>query len=287
MPYGFAAAAVGTIASGLIGADASSKAANQQAEGQREALNLQKSVFQTDQANAAPYLNYGNNSLMTLQQLLGTGGGAQGAISANPILKMLGIGGPGPMGSIDPSTFTGSPGYQYAKQQGMDAVTNAATRGPGGGNALLALQKTGQGLADQNWNSYLSNSSSAWQQLLQNVGGGVSTGLNAAGMIGGIGTNYANAAGGNLGNIGNALGQGTMNGANALTGGINNLVSNFNGAGGGQALAGLFSGSGPFSANSMNSNFGTQFGAGTFPSASNPNAVVPGYAADGYTPLAA
>lgn len=54
---------------------------------------------------------------------------------------------------------------------------------------------------------------------------------------------------------------------------------------GGQSGSGLFSGNGALSANSLNSNFGTQFGAGTFPSAANPYATVPGYQADNYTPL--
>lgn len=285
MPYGYAAAAVGSIASSVIGGNASSKAASEQAGAQQQALDLQKSVFGTTQNNIAPYNAYGQNSLLNLQQLLGINPGGAGPVASNPILQMLGIGGPGPMGQINPATFEGSPGYTYAKQQGLDATTNALTRGPGGGNALMALQKTGQGLADQNWGNYLSNASGAWQQLLQNIGGGVSTGLGAVGLGAGVGTSFANAAGNNLGNIGNAQAQGTINSANAITGGLNSFMSNFNNAGGAQGLGGMFSGSGPFSANSLNSAFGTQFGEGTFPSASNPNAIVPGYAADGYTPL--
>lgn len=48
----------------------------------------------------------------------------------------------------------------------------------------------------------------------------------------------------------------------------------------------LFSGSGLLSANTLNTAFGTTFGAGTFPTAANPLAIAPGYAADGFTPLA-
>ena len=257
MPFATAAligggiAAAGSLGSALIGSGAASDAAKQQAYAQQQALDLQKQVFGTTQANIAPYTAYGENALQNLQQLLGTGPGGAGPVASNPILQMLGIGGPGPMGSIDPSTFTGSPGYQYEKQQGLDAVTNAATRGPGGGNALLALQKTGQGMANQNWGQYLSNTSNAWQQMLQNLGGGVSTGLGAVGLGAGVGQNFANAAGGNLAGIGNAQSGGTLGGANAWGSALNNLVGNFNNAGGGSALAGLFSGSGPFSANSL------------------------------------
>ena len=231
MPYGFAAAAAGSVLSGVIGANASGKAADQQAAMQQKALDLQSNVFNTTKAGIAPYTAYGENALQNLQQLLGINPGGAGPVAANPILKMLGIGGSGPMGSIDPSTFTGSPGYQYAKQQGLDAATNALTRGPGGGNALMALQKTGQGLADQNWNNYLSNASGAWQQLLQNIGGGVTTGLNATSLLAGSGQNFANAAGNNLSNIGNANAQGTINSANAMTGGINSAITNLNNSG--------------------------------------------------------
>lgn len=164
---------------------------------------------------------------MKLAQLLGLNPG-QDPVAANPILKMLGIGGPGPMGSIDPSTFQGSPGYQYAKQQALGAATSQNSIGPGGGNALLALQKTGQGLADQNWGNYLSEASTAWQQLLGNIGGGVGVGQNAVSQLSGAGQNFANAAGNNLTAIGNAQGAGAIGGANALTGGINSGLGNLN-----------------------------------------------------------
>lgn len=231
MPYGFAAAAgvsaLGSVASGLIGSSAAEKAASQQAFEQQQALGLQKQVYGQAEQNIQPYVASGANALTSLNSLLGLGPGGN-PISANPILKMLGIGGNGQNTGIDPSTFTGSPGYQYELQQGQNAVTNAATRGPGGGNALMALQKNGQGLANQNWNQYLSNSSTAWQQLLSNISGQSQQGLNATGVLTGAGQAFANAAGGNLSAIGNAQSAGTIGGANALTGGIGSGLQSFN-----------------------------------------------------------
>lgn len=258
MPYGFAAAAVGSVASGLIGASASEKASSQQAAAQQQALALQEQVYGNTQAGIAPYQGYGVNALQNLQQQLGIGPGGAGPVASNPILQMLGIGGPGPTGSINPAQFTGSPGYQYELEEGQNAVTNAATRGPGGGNALLALQKNGQGLANQNWNQYLSNSSGAWQQMLANLGGGVSTGLSATGLGAGIGTSFANAAGGNLAGIGNAQSAGTIGSANAISGGINSLLN----AGGSAGLSG-----GGGLANLINSAIYGQGGGGVFSSA--------------------
>lgn len=231
MPYGFAAAAgvsaLGSVASGVIGADASEKAASQQAFEQQQALNLQKQIYGQTSQNIQPYVGAGTNALQQLQNLLGLGPGGN-PVTANPILQMLGIGPGGSNTGINPSTFTGSPGYQYQLQQGNNAITNAATQGPGGGNALMALQKNGQQLANQNWNQYLSNASGAWQNLLQGVGGVSSTGLNAASLLAGSGQNFANAAGGNLAGIGNAQSAGTIGGANALAGGITGGLQSFN-----------------------------------------------------------
>ena len=163
MPFGYAAAAgaVGSIGSALIGSSASSNAANQQVNEENQALALQKQQYATTQQNVQPYVSSGQNALQSLNQLLGLQPGGN-PVTANPILQMLGIGGPGPTGSINPSTFTGSPGYQYQLQQGQNAVTNAATTSGGlGGNALMALQKNAEGLANQNWSQYLSEGSNA------------------------------------------------------------------------------------------------------------------------------
>jgi hypothetical protein len=74
--------------------------------------------------------------------------------------------------------------------------------------------------------------------------------------------------------------------AGSAANGVNNSISSALGNSNVQnGLSGLFSGNGALSANSLNTNLGTQFGAGTFPSASNPNAIVPGFQADGFTPI--
>ena len=290
MPFGYAAVAAGTIGAGLIGADATKSATSQQVGQEEQALALQKQLLGQTTGNVQPYVSSGQNALQSINQLLGLNPGGN-PVTANPILQMLGIGGPGPTGGINPATFTGSPGYQYQLQQGQNAVTNAATRGPGGGNALMALQANGQQLANQNWGQYLSELSPAWQQLLSNVGGQAQQGLNAAGVLSGAGQSNVNAQSGILGGIGNSQAAGTIGQASILGSGLNNLL----GLGGTAALTSgttpiaaynaLFNGGGPFSANTLNTTFGTQFGPGTFPSAANPNAIVPGYAPDNFTPL--
>ncbi|HXJ61898.1 MAG TPA: hypothetical protein VNU68_35110 [Verrucomicrobiae bacterium] len=166
-----------------------------------------------------PYVEAGGNALGELQRLLGIGAGGAGATS--PLLQMLGYGGAGGTGAgnIDPRTFQGSPGYQYQLQQGTNAVTNSA-HGNVGGNALRALQQTGQGLANQNFNQYLGNFSGAWGNLLGNLSNLAGSGQNAAANLGGIGTGVASQIGANTIGGGNALAAGQVGGANAITGGF-------------------------------------------------------------------
>ena len=216
--------AAGSLATGIMSSNAASDAANAQVESANKANALQSSMFNQTQANFQPYLAAGNNALDTYQNLLGI----------NPS---------GTTGGVNPATFQNSPGYQYAMQQGMGAVTNSAAANGGiGGNALKALQSTGQGLANQNWNSYLGQ-----------ISGLVNNGQNAAGALGTAGQNYANASNANTIGAGNAAASGIIGSNNALTGGINSAIQNgfmmYNlggmGGGGGGGGNNLFSQSAP------------------------------------------
>lgn len=245
MPWGVAAAtAAGSIASGIIGSNAAGDAAKAQVAATNQASQTELNMFDQTSARFQPYVDAGTNGLASLQNLLGLGGPG-GGTSSSPILQMLGIGTPGTpgTGSIDPSKFQGSPGYQFQLQQGMDAVTNsAAAHGGLGGNALRALQSTGQGLANQDWNQYLGNAGNAWQNLVGNVSGVANSGQNAAAKLGTIGTDVAGQVGGNQIGAGNALAAGDMGSAKAIQGMIQGLVSAMGtGAGGGGGMSGLMS----------------------------------------------
>lgn len=225
MPFGYAAAiaAAGSLATGLLGSNASKDAAKQQAGAAHDALSMTTGVYNDTKAAIQPYATAGGNALADLQKMLGIG--SPGGPSS-PVLQALGIGGPGPQGAIDPSKFVGSPGYNYQLEQGQNAITNsAAARGGGlGGNALLALQRNGQGLANQNWNQYLGNVDTGWQHLLGGVSGLANGGLNAAESLGRFGSGYAGAASGDILGAGNSQAAGTIGSTNALTGGINDAL---------------------------------------------------------------
>lgn len=222
MPWGAAISAVASIGTGLLGASAADKASKAQQQAAREALGFQQSVYSDTTRNLAPFLKSGTAAEGDLMKLLGIGtpGGP-----SSPVLQMLGIGGPGPQGAIDPSKFTHDPGLNFQIDQGRNMVTNsAAAHGGLGGNALLALQQKGQGLANQGWQQYLGNVGNAWQQQISNVAGAASAGQNAAVQQGGFGQNFASAAGNNIWGGANAAANGIMGSANALGGGINNGI---------------------------------------------------------------
>lgn len=55
----------------------------------------------------------------------------------------------------DPGSFSGSPGYQFALDQGLNATNRSNSNIRGSGNALMALQQYGSGLASQDYGSTL------------------------------------------------------------------------------------------------------------------------------------
>ena len=230
MPWavaGAAVAAAGSIGSGLIGSSAAGSAASQQANAANQATQTQLDMFNQTVGREQPFVTGGQNALAQLQQLLGMGVNGTGT-ATSPILQMLGIGGTGGtgVGNINPTTFQGSPGYQYQLQQGLGAVTNANAAPGIGGNALRQLQQTGQGLANQNWSNYLGQASGAWQQLLSQLSGIAGLGQNAAGNLGNTATQVGGQIGGNTIGAGNALAAGTVGSASAIGGGINGALNN-------------------------------------------------------------
>lgn len=110
-------------------------------------------------------------------------------------------------------SFQNSPAYQFNMQQGLDAVqaSQAAKGGLYSGAAMEALQKTGSGIASNEfWNQYNA------------LAGQSSAGQNAAGLQANAGQNYATGASNALANYGNAAASGAVGVGNAFANGINN-----------------------------------------------------------------
>lgn len=136
-----------------------------------------------------PFVQTGTTANTTLANLLGENGtdaGAQAAAQAN---------------------FANTPGYQFAEQQGENAINaNAAATGQTlSGNNQQAIQNYGTGLANQTYNQYVNN--------LQNQ---VGTGVSAAG---GVASGLLGSANAQAGKSGAAA-----NNQNAVVGGVANSL---------------------------------------------------------------
>ena len=182
------------VGSGIGGAITSNQAAQQQVNAGNQALDLQRQIYGDTRANLQPYMQEGNLAIPQINAMLGLGPqGMQGAQSA----------------------LAATPGYQFARNQGLDAILNkrSALGGVLGGNTLKELDTFGTGLADQTYQSSINN-------LLRLLGGG----QNAAAGLGGFGAGFANQAGNLMTDIGSVQSAGILGGANAVQGGINNWL---------------------------------------------------------------
>lgn len=208
--------AVGSIGGALIGANASGKASQQQAEMQKQALAQQMAMFNTGKAALDPFISGGASVLPTLQGLLTPG------TSYDTLSKM--------------------PGFAFASQYGSKAATNAlAARGQGmsAGPLATAISQYNNGLAQN-----------TWQNTVNALQGYANMGANAGGNLLGGSISSGNAMAGTMGNIGNALASGTLGTANALSGGLTGAAGSgtnallyqqlFKNSGGGDGAAGMY-----------------------------------------------
>lgn len=158
---------------------------------------------------------------------LGGGYGATGTASYNPPPGSTTTGA-GSGGSPNFSAFFNSPGYQFAQQQGQQAINRGAAASGNlySSNTLANLSNYSSGLASQQYNNYV-------QQLfgIAGLGGSASTAGGAQAITG------ANNVAGSLQNAGNAEASGVAGAAGSLSNlannsGVQNTISSwFNGGG--------------------------------------------------------
>lgn len=225
MVFPLIAAAIG-LGSAVIGSRATRSASQTAARAQTTAANtnndLQRDIYNRNSTTLAPFVGQGSSYNAPINSLL----------ASNPFRSSTG------------ESFTSSPGYQFALQQGLGAV-NAGMGASGGLNSgarLKALQERGMGLAAQDYNTWfnqdqarLGNMNQATGQYLNAMTGQQGMGLSAAGAQAGVGLNYANNVSNNNWNAANATSNSALlNGANT-----NSLMSSLAGLGG-QYLSGGF-----------------------------------------------
>jgi hypothetical protein len=239
------------VVGGLIGANASNKAANAQAGAAEKSAELSKDVadqqvqlqreqYNQTRADQTPFREAGVNALTRIQ------GGEFGLPSAF---------------QFDPSQVSMDPGYAFRLSEGQKALDRQAAARGGliSGSALKAATRFGQDMGSQEYsNAYNRSYGRAMDEYNSRINQ-ANTGYNRLASLAGIGQtansqlatagqNYASGAGSALGNYaanagnaygaaGQARGSGYMGTANAISGGIgqylgyqsnNNLINALN-----------------------------------------------------------
>jgi hypothetical protein len=204
MPWGYAAAAVGTYLTTKSQKDASSSAAAAQTQSAQLGIEEQRRQFDAIQKLLAPYVSAGTGAITGQQDLLGLSGAPaqQQAIQA----------------------LQASPQFGALTQQGENAIlANAsATGGLRGGNVQGTLAQFRPQLLSQ-----------LIDQQYQRLGGLTSLGQNAAAGVGNAGLQTGNAVTQLLGQQGQAqagaaLAKGQAN--SQLISGLTNILGNYMGS---------------------------------------------------------
>ena len=199
MPLGWAIG--GSALLGYLGsqnqASAAQSAAQTQLQGTQYAADIQKQMFDTLNAQQAPYRAAGQTALTQIQDML-------------------------PYFTKQPTAadIQAMPGYQFGLNQGLGSVSQAANVSSPGSNVDLARQKFSTDyLTQQMMPLYMSQQSNIYNRLASLAGLG-QTATQAAGTLGqAAGSNLAQLAVGGA----NALAGGQVGAANAMAGGLSNI----------------------------------------------------------------
>jgi hypothetical protein len=225
----------GALAGGgaLLGGLSSKSAGAQAASAARDAANMQQQRYEQTRADLGPYNTAGQAALPAMNALaLGspTGGGPDYVAMGQANLP----------GTMTQAELEQTPGYQFARSQGLKAVQSAnAARGLGvSGAAMKGAAAFATGLADQTYQNQFTNQqnrfvdinnlNTAQQGNLTNQFGRIQNlatlGANAAAQTGQTGATLAGQQGNALMSGGAAQAAGLTGVGNAITGGINSYL---------------------------------------------------------------
>ena len=215
-----AAVAGSSLIGGIMGSKSASKAAEAQAQSAREALALQKQMYDQTVTRNQPFYNTGVGANNRLATLLGTGGNA-GDADYGSLTRNF---------SMDDYLSNKDPGYQFGLDTGMNALnaSNAATGGLHSGAALKAAQRYGVDYGSTKYNDAYNRWSSNRSNVYNMLSGQSAAGQASANNTAAAGNAFATGGGAAMGNIGAANASGYMGSSNAYSNAIGNAVNNYN-----------------------------------------------------------
>jgi len=194
VPFGAVAAGVASAAVGAgISALSNKQRSGQISQGQDQANAAQQSFYDQARTDLLPFITSGQNALAPVSSTSGptpwsVGGGTDVAG------QLTGIYGPD-QATAAMANFRTDPGYQFRFDEGVRAVdaNAAASHMLRSGATGKALEKFGQGLADQGYQTYLSNANTGFTNYynrlmdLSKLGENAAAGVGSAGVTTGQG----------------------------------------------------------------------------------------------------
>lgn len=193
-------AATAMVGGAVLGAVATTHAANKEAGAANHATDLENQQYQQTRSDNLPALGARNDALTRLEQLLGVGGD-----HSAPGFGSL-------TGSITPQNVESDPGYQFGLQQGQQAQKAAATaRGMSdSGAALKEAARFGTDYATTKYDDAFNRELQDRQQQLNPFLSLAGAGQVGTSQIGAAGQLFGQEAGGNAITAGNASAQGSL-----------------------------------------------------------------------------
>ena len=225
MPFTVAAIGAGvSAAAGIAGGIMQSNAIK---SGQSAANAAAQQGLETATTNLAPWQTAGANALAPISSGL-TGPTPWNVGGATDVAGQLsGVYGPD-QATAAMGNFQTSPGYDFAFQQGLRGVdAGAAAKGMlRSGATIKGEEAFGQGLADQQYQTYLTNANTAFGNYYNRLQALSGQGLTAAGGIAGAATGTAKDIAST--DTGAATAQSNVigNTANSISGSANTLLNN-------------------------------------------------------------
>ena len=206
-----------TLVSGVIGAGASESAAQTQANAANQGTAAQLAMFNTVNAQNAPWRQAGQVALGDIAS--GTGEGpATGNIPSGYFNHQF---------NASDLNANLAPNYSFMLGQGLGAVKNAGNLQSGliSGNTMKGINDYAQNYASnayqQAFNNYTTNQQNIFNRLSTIAGYGSTANSTVAPAATATGQGIA----GTLGAAGQASASGTIGAANSITGGLNNAAS--------------------------------------------------------------
>lgn len=206
----------GAVVGGIISGSAAQNAASTEANAANNATGAEEGMFATEQANAQPYIQAGDQALTEINQNM-----------------------PGWNAAATPTAaeVEATPGYQFQMQQtlaNLGASESAQGAGYGTGT-MAAMANYASNVASTGYNQAFSNYQTSIQNAYGRLAGIAQIGGNAVSGLNSNATQIAGSIGNNITGAGTASAAGTIGSANAInssigtaTNGImyNNLMGN-------------------------------------------------------------